>query len=363
MQPQASLRHDVPQIFTALRERGGLVFPANLANRKPIELAGAVHMTAIRRFALIVGATMLFAGCSGSQSPIRTPSDLLQRDAHGTKSFGYTGAEQYFSVPNGVTHITVVADGASGPTGGNFYCGYHGGKGGVLKATIPVTPGETLAVFVGGEGTGAGSDCSPGGEGGFNGGGDGGSGVSSSGSANGTGGGGASDVREGGDALADRVLVAGGGGGGGETTGYYGAGKGGAGGGMIGGKGGSGYKCSPVGYGGKGGTQTTGGNGGRGGARSCGYFHRGARGHRGALGVGGDGGGYQSDGYSGGGGGGGGGGYYGGGGGGAGSESTSGIGGGGGGGGGSSYVEPSASGIHDRRGAATSGNGSIVISW
>ena len=40
-------------------------------------------------------------------------------------------------------------------------------------ATIPVTPGKTLGIFVGGEGTGDTSNCSPGYEGGFNGGGNG----------------------------------------------------------------------------------------------------------------------------------------------------------------------------------------------
>jgi hypothetical protein len=42
---------------------------------------------------------------------------------------------------------------------------------------------------------------------------------------------------------------------------------------------------------------------------------------------------------------------------------TSGVGGGGGGGGASSFVEPSATHVHGRRGAASSGNGQIVISW
>jgi Glycine rich protein len=72
--------------------------------------------------------------------------------------------------------------------------------------------------------------CATSGAGGFNGGGNGGTGISGD-YANGTGGGGASDVLEGGDALADRVLVAGGGG---ETNGGYGAGKGGGGGGIVG---------------------------------------------------------------------------------------------------------------------------------
>jgi len=311
-----------------------------------------------RRCAVCIGATaILFSGCGGSQPPIGAPGAMPQRAAHGTKTFNYTGAEQEFHVPRSVTQVSIIATGASGPTGKPYgYCQYYGGNGGVVKATIPVMSGEKLAILVGGEGTGAGSDCGSGSSGGFNGGGSGGAGI---GNANGSGGGGASDVRELGNGLNDRVLVAGGGGGGGVTTGLYGAGNGGAGGGKIGGHGGSGYPGSPVGYGGAGGKQFAGGKGGRGGRRG-GSFHRGAHGNRGALGVGGSGGG---GGYRGSGGGGGGGGYYGGGGGGAGSWSTSGIGGGGGGGGGSSFIESGATHVKNLHGKAPPGNGQVVISW
>ena len=78
---------------------------------------------------------------------------------------------------------------------------------------IPVKPRETLYVRVGGRGLGGDYPGSAGG--GFNGGGSGGNG----GYWGGHGGGGASDVREGGDRLKDRILVAGGGAG--QGTGYY----------------------------------------------------------------------------------------------------------------------------------------------
>ena len=71
----------------------------------------------------------------------------------------------------------------------------------------PGHAGRNMAVFVGGQGGSAG---------GFNGGALGGSSKGSGGE--GGGGGGASDLREGGDALADRVVVAGGGGGGGGSV-------------------------------------------------------------------------------------------------------------------------------------------------
>ena len=214
------------------------------------------------RCALICCATVaMLAGCGGSQPPIGALSvtDVSNYAGMHQRTFNYTGKAQSFKVPSGISQVTVKAQGASGPSGQpTSYCKFTGGNGGIVKATIPVTPGETLAIYVGGEGGGDGSNCSPNGAGGFNGGGDGGNGVSGG---SGTGGGGASDVREGGDSLTDRVVVAGGGGGGGVFNGLYGAGSGGAGGGKIGGNGSATSSDSPAGNGGYGGTQHHGGPG------------------------------------------------------------------------------------------------------
>ena len=121
---------------------------------------------------------------------------------------------QDFVVPAGVCEVTVVALGAAGGDGntdnqGNLSVGRPGGT---AEATIPVTPGETLHVFVGGQG--GDFNAGNGGAGGLNGGGDAGN-QSSPASFPGGGGGGASDVRQSGTTLDDRVVVAGGGGGGG----------------------------------------------------------------------------------------------------------------------------------------------------
>src|SRR5580658_5026345 len=272
-------------------------------------------------------AVVTLAGCGGSQPPIGASSATAQTSAiamlapcsesnstnrvvslltqpvnnrstfhrvsdvrNGTaesQTFYYTGAEQSFKVPSGVTSINVVADGAAGAS----YDPQKIALGGRTQAAIPVTPHETLYVLVGGEGSI--------GSGGFNGGG----GVPAGG---GYGGGGASDVRQGGHALSDRILVAGGGGGGphkhggdgGGTTGKKGKGRGGD---------------SGRAGGGGGGSQTQGGSGGTGGYYSG---HAGGSGALGAGGTGGENGSYSSQ--SKGNGGGGGGGYYGGGGGGGG---------------------------------------------
>jgi hypothetical protein len=294
-------------------------------------------------------AAALLVGC-GSQRSIVAPGAVPQYYAiNGTKAahhrtFYYTGAEQSFKVPAGVTSINVDAHGAAGTGHLQGYIG-RPGHGGHLTATIPVQPGQTLDVFVGGKGSGE--------TGGFNGGGNGGAGYSCG---DGSGGGGASDVRTGGDTLADRILVAGGGGGVGSNFGS-GVVSGGAGGGK---KGGNGTHGGPPngGGGGAGGSQSKGGVGGyAGGGKLHGHGHSG---HSGALGVGGNGGDCGFTRYVGGSGGGGGGGYYGGGGGGGGAYLAQ----GGGGGGGSGYVEPSATNVHFEQGwNKAKANGKVVLSW
>lgn len=94
-------------------------------------------------------ATALLAGCGGSQvaptGGVPTGSAATSFPYH--KTFNYTGAKQDFKVPAGVTHITVVALGAHGAGSPEAY-------GGRVYAVIPVTPGETLVVYVGGNGSG-----------------------------------------------------------------------------------------------------------------------------------------------------------------------------------------------------------------
>ena len=233
-----------------------------------------------------------------------------------TDEFEFTGAPESFVVPEGVCSLTIDTSGAQG---GNWVApggpSNPGGLGGRATATIPVTPGETLIVRVGGRGDDApfptvdalgdaGRDRAAAPDvgvaefanGGFNGGGDSADGLSTPAA----GGGGGSDVRQGGDALEHRVVVAGGGGGSGGTD--DGAGSGGAGGAGGGEEGDAGQDSYAGTVGGGGGTQTAGGDAGTGDATAT----------AGELGQGGQGGAgtHNNDG-----GGGGGGGYFGGGGG------------------------------------------------
>jgi hypothetical protein len=306
---------------------------------------------AMRYVVASCAAGALLAGCGGSQPPVAANVTKAQTQARShTRTFKYTGAEQSFKVPRGVTNVTIVATGARGANGGyqsQYYAGV-GGAGGSVQATIPVRPGERLAIFVGGWG----------GYGGFNGGGSGPRGCHSSDCF--SIGGGASDVRQGADRLADRVVVAAGGGGGagdGGTTYTTLGGNGGAGGGDTGGSGGNGQGEFAA-IGGTGGTQSTGGTGGAGGV-GCGKMPNGGNGRRGAGGHLGP----ACHGTSGNGGGGGGG-YYGGGGGGGGGYTSGPIeyGAGAGGGGGSSFAESSATHVRMITGVNTAAP-MIEISW
>jgi hypothetical protein len=151
---------------------------------------------------LLVGGAMLALAGSAAAAPSCSTTVGVT-----TCTFSYSGAQESWVAPTGVTSITVDAYGASGmqltaPSGRTNGLGAH------VQATLAVTPGSTYYVTVGGAGSyGVGG-------GGFNGGGDGGTfdfsglGLGSLGG----GGGGATDFRTS-SALSDRVVVAGGGGG------------------------------------------------------------------------------------------------------------------------------------------------------
>jgi len=241
-----------------------------------------------------------------------------------SQTFNYTGSMQTYVVPAGVTKIKIDARGAQGESAIYNQPGTRpddlGGKGGRVVAEYPVTPGQTIYVFVGGNT-------------GFNGGGSGGGSVVQ------PKGGGASDIRIGGTDLINRIIVAGGGGGGGNNCAAN-AEPGGAGGGLIGE---TGYQCnSQTGaYTGMGGTQSAGGVAGVG-ASSGGSTPATA----GQLGLGGNAGIFFGTAAGGGGGG-----YYGGGG-----AAY------GGGGGGSSYTGPLATSVNHTQGFQE-GLGQIIISY
>lgn len=270
----------------------------------------ALRRATVAGFGLALTSSTLVAFSTvqlGTATPsAATPSPLcgspVLTGATAVVTCSYTGGAQYFVVPSGIGSVVVDAYGAQGgasvavtPNSGAI--SEPGGLGGHTEATLSVTGGETLQVNVGGEG-GDGAASTPsaseasatGGSGGWNGGQCGTAVTAAVGSltdrldvegcaavgafSNGTpystvavaagGSGGASDVRDGADTTADRLVVAGGGGGAGscaqsdEPDFDVAAAEGGGGGGSTGGTGSS----LQDGDGGTGGTQVAGGTGG-----------------------------------------------------------------------------------------------------
>ena len=200
---------------------------------------------------------------------------MLMSDSAKTRVvFLYTGADQFWVVPNNVKFVYTKVWGASGAGGspGGWSYGAPGGGGGHSRGIIPVVPGENLRVIVGQQGyvnQGMGYGYGGGASGTFN----------NVDNRYGSGGGGMSAIFRG----ATPLVIAGGGGGGGSSRAWVGN-AGGAGGGLTGQHGESPY--ASYSYGGGPGTQMAGGTalGGQSGIQYQG-------GHAGTNGYGGGGGG------------------------------------------------------------------------
>jgi uncharacterized protein (TIGR02145 family)/prepilin-type N-terminal cleavage/methylation domain-containing protein len=169
----------------------------------------------------------------------------------GIYDFNYTGNFQTWVVPE-TTKCKIEVWGAAGGSRNNS----HDARGGYAYGELFLIQGQTLYIYVGGQGgiyqTG-----------GWPNGGDGGDTNASHTAWRGYKGGGSSDIRMGGQALTDRIIVAGGGGGAPGSDGTQSqrrSGGGGGGGGYYGGGGGSGGQQGGVA--GQGGTQFAGGTGG-----------------------------------------------------------------------------------------------------
>jgi hypothetical protein len=172
-------------------------------------------------------------------------------------NYFHTGANQTLVVPAGVSYIFVKMWGGGG--GGGSYGGWRqgslGGAGGFSHGIIPVVPGETITIRVGGRGLGqpAAARAYP----------DGGGACTSTGSDNryAASGGGSSSILV--PSQSNQYVIVAGGGGGGGSVNSYDLNSGGAGGGLIG-------ECGVVNpingnnNNGKGGTQSAGGAGGTG---------------------------------------------------------------------------------------------------
>ena len=304
------------------RSKGGRAGPSTRA-------AGALARRAC--VGCIAVTALSLAGGEAADAATLCGAPVVSKDAF-VVSCGYTGETETFTVPAGVSSLTLDVKGAQGGATGLF----PGGEGGEETGTIAVTEGETLTILAGG--LGSEPEDSAGGHGGFGGGGTGGPGAS--GYAGGAGGGGGTFVFEANGTL---VIAAGGGGGSGNVghgyeEGHYLSGAG-AGGGLEGspgpetGNGGGGTQSAGGAAGAFEGFQTEGETAGTGPASwNSGSPIAGAGGHGGKT--------LTETSYGGGGGGGG---YY-------------------GGGGGSGYLSSSLTATSSQVGG-NSGNGAVLISY
>lgn len=236
-----------------LHANGAFTFSTPIANGSAYDVT--VLTTPAGETCSVTGSSGTVAGADVTSVQVSCMSCYVA----GSMVFSYTGAEQSWTVPCGVTSVSFTVYGAAGAD--NEHGNVAGGLGGSATGTLAVTQGQVLEIFVGGAPTTT--------AGGWNGGGAGGTGASG---CAGGGGGGASDVRIAPYALGNRVIVAGGGGGaGGDRLDTVGAGAGGGGGGgYYGGGGGESWG----GAGGGAGTQAAGGAAGCGsgcsGSSTCG---------------------------------------------------------------------------------------------
>ncbi|PSK90400.1 glycine-rich protein [Taibaiella chishuiensis] len=165
----------------------------------------ATYLGAIRWYDAPTAGALVGTTTSDTSLPV-TPAVTTTYYAEGVPAqisytFNYTGAVQTWTVPPGVTSINVDAYGSAGET--LPATKPYNSKGGRVQATLNVTPGQVLNIYVGGKES-------------FNGGGP---RAITSGTYIGARGGDATDIRIGGTSLTDRVLVAGGGGGAGRNAG------------------------------------------------------------------------------------------------------------------------------------------------
>jgi len=121
----------------------GRVRQGSVWGHRAVKVAAAMGLTAA-----CASAGLISAG--GASATVFCATEI----GHTTCSYDSYGPHEYFvDVPAGITSVKVTANGANGG-------GFRGGRGGVVTADLPVTPGQRLYIMVG---NGGGSGLNPGG--------------------------------------------------------------------------------------------------------------------------------------------------------------------------------------------------------
>ena len=102
------------------------------------------NSTSTYPFARIAGVDTASGPPGAGALVFQTSTSTANAALSGTATFTYTGTNQTFTVPTGVTSMTVSMWGAGGG-GGTYY----GGPGAYVKGTLTVTAGQVLTIIVG----------------------------------------------------------------------------------------------------------------------------------------------------------------------------------------------------------------------
>jgi len=94
--------------------------------------AGRLALAAPLAAGLALAAAVIPAGMA-SAAPTTLPSNCAQSGTTVTCSYGYTGGEQTFTVPAGITSVHVTAIGAAGAAN---YNGAPGGESAQVTGTL-----------------------------------------------------------------------------------------------------------------------------------------------------------------------------------------------------------------------------------
>jgi hypothetical protein len=99
---------------------------------------------------MAVSVTVAAVGVAGLLMP-----SMAQAATTGSLTFAYSASTQIFTVPAGVTQLTVTALGGEGGLGGADSSGnsFPGGYRGQVSGTIAVVPGQVVTIGVGHGGT------------------------------------------------------------------------------------------------------------------------------------------------------------------------------------------------------------------
>ena len=106
--------------------------------------------------ALAAGLTitaLALAGCGATTSDPAGMGAIRLADDPTSQSFKYTGATQTYTVPDGVTSLSILAEGGAGGLGRGGDVGRSAGA--EVTGTLAVQPGQQLVISVGGEGSDA----------------------------------------------------------------------------------------------------------------------------------------------------------------------------------------------------------------